>query len=80
MVWLPSKIDAWCFYLVLLNFRLLELGSAKPLVSSPFSFLFLVWWIRAAICNPLFFFLSNNNVSRSPPFRLFVWLVAGAWC
>jgi hypothetical protein len=57
MVWLPSKIDAWWFYVVLLDLRRLQLGSAKPLVSSPFSFLFLVLvrWICATICNSLWF-------------------------
>jgi uncharacterized membrane protein len=41
MVWLPSKINVWWFYSVLLGFRRLELGSAMPLVPSPFSVLYL---------------------------------------
>jgi hypothetical protein len=84
MVWLPSKIDAWWFYAVLLDLRSLQLGSAKPLVSSPFSFLFLVLvqWICATIYNPLwfpfFFFFRTMYPDHHPSDCSFGWLlVAG---
>jgi hypothetical protein len=47
MVWLPSKIAAWWFYLVLLNFRLLELGSAFGVLS----FLVFVFGLVDSCCD-----------------------------